>query len=38
MIEHIVIFMIGAWIGAFVGALVVAQCNRWAKEAEEYDE
>ena len=27
-------FIIGIWIGTFIGALAVAQCNRWAAEAE----
>ena len=35
MISYIVIaFIIGAWVGVFVGALAVAQCNKWAAEAE----
>ena len=35
MISYIVIaFIIGGLVGAFVGVLVVAQCQRWADEDE----
>ena len=34
MISYLVVFIIGAWVGTFVGALAVAQCNRWAEKAE----